>query len=169
MEFVSLFKLPQINTRKNISIKPGVQERSVCYCWSQRSLWSPARHDMKQRFYVVCQIYRRKKNQCNMTALHKEPLCLDISFLLAYFCLECSESLCMPGGEEGGSSSAENNVGIKRHVLSFLCSVSAASSQIISYGNTIHHSRQVTQSAPSTGTLDCGCKTASKYQINEES
>lgn len=45
----------------------------------------------------------KKKNQCSMTALHKEPLCLDISFLLAYFCLGCSESLCMPGGLGGGA------------------------------------------------------------------
>lgn len=44
---------------------------------------------MKQQFYVVCQIY--EINQC-LTALHKELLCLGVSFLPVYFCLKGVES-----------------------------------------------------------------------------
>lgn len=102
---------------------------------------------MKQRFYVVCQIYWEKKNQCNLTALHKELLCLDISFLPVHFCLGCTESFSRPRGSRAG----ENNVGIRGgncacclfSTVSAVTLKEAASLQTISYGYIIHHSRRV--------------------------
>lgn len=100
-------------------------------------------------------IQEEKKNQCSLTALHKEPLCLDISFLPVYFCLGCSESFSRPRGSRAG----KNNVGIRggktAHVVFFfvffffsstvyaVTPEEAASLQTISSGNIIHHGRQV--------------------------
>lgn len=60
----------------------------------------------------------KKENQCNLTALHKEPLCRDISFLL----LSGVSRVALEGPE--GSRAGENNVGSrekrKRNMLSFL-------------------------------------------------
>lgn len=52
---------------------------------------------------------QKKKNQWNLTALHKELLCLDISFLPLYFCLGCKELFSRPRGSRAG----KNNVGIQ--------------------------------------------------------
>lgn len=85
---------------------------------SQHDLQGPPWHDTKQRFYVVCQVYAKKENQCNLTALHKELLCRDISFLL----LSGVSRVALEGPE--GSRAGENNVGSlekrKRNMLSFL-------------------------------------------------
>ena len=90
----------QSTSLHNASPKTHFYQRIERYWQSRRDLRGPAWHDMKQRFYVVCQIYG-EKNQCNLTALHKELLCLDISFLPVYFCLESLESRCGgPGGAE---------------------------------------------------------------------
>lgn len=116
--------------------------------WQSRcNLCGPAWHDMKQRFYVVCQIYWRKKNQCILTALHKELLCLDISFLPVYFCLGRRESLWRPRGSRAGT----NNVGIHGGnckcclftAVSAVTQQEEASLQTISYDYNIHQRRRV--------------------------
>lgn len=96
---------------------------------------------------LCCLSNIREKNQCNLTALHKELLCFDISFLPVYFCLGCRESFSRPRGSLAG----ENNVGIQGGnctccLFSTVCAVSpkeAASLQTISYINIIHQCRQV--------------------------
>lgn len=84
-------------------------QRIEQYWRSHCDLQGPIWHDMKQRFYVVCQTYTKEKNQWNLTALHKELLCLDISFLPLYFCLGCKELFSRPRGSRAG----KNNVGIQ--------------------------------------------------------
>lgn len=91
--------------------------------------------------------YTGKKNQCNLTALHKGLLCRDISFLPVYFCLGCRESFSRPRGSRAG----ENNVGIQGgnctcclfSTVSAVTPQEAASLQTISYVNIIIQCRQV--------------------------
>lgn len=82
-----------------------------------------------------------------MTALHKELLCLDISFLPLYFCLGCRELFSRPSGSRAG----ENNVGIQGgnctcclfSTVSAVTPKEASSLQTISCVNIIHQCRQV--------------------------
>lgn len=122
-------------------------KRMEQYWQSQCDLQGPTWHDMKQWFYVVCQTYTKEKNQWNLTALHKELLCLDISFLPLYFCLGCRELFSRPRGSRAG----KNNVGIQEgnctcclfSAVSAVTPKEASSLQTISYVNTIHQCGQV--------------------------
>lgn len=67
---------------------PGRERRS------QRDLQGPPWHDTKQQFYVVCQVYAKKKKKRKINATWQryiKSLCAVI--FLFYFCLGCRESL----------------------------------------------------------------------------
>lgn len=136
IHFVTLFKQPQINTMMNIYIEEEVREEIHAILVEQAESLRPLL--TWHVATILCCLSNIQEKKINATwQRYIKSLCV----LIFLFCWRtfvwgaASRSAC-----PGGRSSAENNVGIKQHVLSFLCR--AASSQIISYSNTIHHSTQ---------------------------
>lgn len=117
------------------------------YWQSQCDLRGLAWHDMKQRFYVVCQTFGKK--QINATWQHyiKSFCVLIFLFCLCTFVWGVQSSSRGPGGAELARTMWESKEETAHVIFSlqFLLWLQkeAASLQTISYGNIIHHSRQV--------------------------
>lgn len=122
--------------KNSVILEEPMQSLNSCLTWHEAT--------------ISCCLSNRneEKSQCNLTALHKEPLCLDISFLSACTFVWCAASCCRdPGGaapartmweseEANGTCYLFSTVSPKKR--------KAASLQSISCSNKIHQSRQRT-------------------------